>query len=129
MPDIDRIKTNQGREESPVCLGDLIARQVAFGGQDGLDPIQRSEEFCKSFLISILAGCEATSIHTVVDGVVDPVVDRIDFREQIFRHKSSLEPVIPSKAEFSIRMISLDSLLTMVPVSRSHKMGTVTRPE
>ena len=94
VSDIDRIKTNQGREESPVRLGDLIAHQVAVGGQDGLDPIERSEKFSESFLISILAGCEATSVHAVVDRVVNALIDRIDFRRSSSGYKSSVEPVI-----------------------------------
>ena len=36
-------------------------------------------------------------------------------------------PVIRSKAEFSIRMISADSFETIVPVSLSQSTGTVTR--
>jgi hypothetical protein len=36
---------------------------------------------------------------------------------------------MPLKAELNMRMISADSLLTIVPVALSQRTGTVTRPE
>jgi hypothetical protein len=79
-------------------------------------------------VIGRLAGGEAGFVDAIVDVRIDPRVDLIDPRSRSSSGlKSSVLPVIPSKAELNIRMISALSFETMRPVSVSQRTGTVTR--
>ena len=71
---------------------------------------------------------EARLVDAVVYPVVDACIQDVNFRPEFLG--IIVSPVAPQalKAELNIRMISEDSLFTMVPVALSQSSGTVARP-
>jgi hypothetical protein len=96
--------------------------------EDLFQTLQRRKYRIDRFVIGLLAGGESGFIDAVVDVVVDPAVQLINLRAQRRRVVIPARAPSPSKAVLNMRMISADSLLTMVCCFLSHSTGTVTRP-
>ena len=82
MPNIDGVKTHQGREQAPVCLGDLITNQIALLGENAFKPIECLEQLGNFLFVNILTGRKARLVHPIVDLVVHTLVDSINLRHQ-----------------------------------------------
>ena len=73
-----------------------------------------------------MGGGEAGSVDAVVDVVIDQRIDCVDLGTQLDRIEIKLGVAQASKALLSMRMISADSLLTMVsPMIKGVRMGLV----
>lgn len=76
------VETDEGDEEFPVQLGDLVAHQVATGGEAGLQFVQGFKQGADVLLIRGLGGGEAGLVDAVVHGFVDAWVEGIDLFAQ-----------------------------------------------
>ena len=112
--DIDRIKANQRGPQANVRFRQAIARQVAMLAQDLFQAFQRFKHLSDRFVIRFLAGGETGLIDTVIDVVVNPAVQLINFLAQLNRVVIPARAPCASNAVLNMRMISADSLLTMV---------------
>ena len=121
---IHRVETNQGGPQTNIGLRQLVTGQEAVLAKDLFQTLQRCKYPIDRFVIGLLAGGESGFIDPVVDVVIDPAVQLINLRAQLRR----VVIPSPSNAVFNMRMISADSLLTMVCCFLSHNTGTVTRP-
>jgi hypothetical protein len=115
VPVIHGIETHQRGEQPDIRLGQRVVAQESRLRQPLLQPIQRLEQWRDRFLIRGLRRGKPRLVDTVVDGRVDTLVP-------------ARAPMV-SNALLNIRMISDDSLLTIVWVCWSHSTGTVARPE
>lgn len=71
MTEVDGIKAHQGGKEAHVSFGDVIAHQVAAGGQALFHPIQGVPQALVGLLVGILGASETATIDPVVDFGVD----------------------------------------------------------
>ncbi len=79
MTDIDKVETQQRRQQPDVGLGEAIAAQVAAVGQPLLKKIERLEQRADRLLISLLSRREARAVDAVVQRRVDARIERVDF--------------------------------------------------
>jgi hypothetical protein len=106
-----------------------VAAQIAVPVKMGLEPVQRFEQCPHRRLVAVLRGGETGAVDAVVDRRIDELVPAVYFTPQLYGiHVGSGFVAYASNSRFSIRMISEDSLLTIVRRSRSHSVGTVTLP-
>ena len=129
MAVVDEVEAQQRRKRPPVRLGDALSHEVAALGKPFLQGIKPMEYFPDRFFVCPLCLGEAGTVDAVVDVLVDKVVYLVDFIAQILRGKVETRVSQALNAELNIRMISDDSLLTIVRRLRSHSVGTVTLPE
>ena len=80
---VDRIETQQRREEPPVCFGDLLAKQEGLRAETALEPVKHREQLLIRFLIGGLRCGEAGAIDAVVDRRIDLRVQRVDVRRRL----------------------------------------------
>jgi hypothetical protein len=125
---IGGVEANERHESADVGLGEIFASDVAVLRQMRFELVERREDAERRFLIGRLLLGEAGPIDAIVERVVDQRIPPVDRTAQYFRIKSLVSPVIPSKAVFSMRMMSADSLLTMRPSFMSQRTGTDTLP-
>ncbi len=126
--DIDRIKANQRRPQADIRFRQTIARQIAVLAEDLLQTLKRFKDFSNRFVVGFLAGGKTGLVNAVINVVVNPAVQLIDFVSQLNRIVIPGARAWASKAVLNMRMISADSLLTIVWFFLSHRTGTVTRP-
>ena len=124
MAVINCVEPHPRREQPPVRFGDLTSHQIALPGETLLDFVERGEDRACRFLVSFLRGRKTGAVNAVVDIGIDDIVDGIDLAAK----RCGITPVKASKAQLSMRMISGDSLLTIVRRFLSHSTGTETRP-
>ena len=74
MPEIHRVEAHQGREQTPVRLGDRGAEQIPACRQALLEKVERAEQFRDGFLVGFLGRRETGPVDAVVDGAVDALV-------------------------------------------------------
>jgi len=82
MPVIYRIEANGSGEQAPIGLGQVLAGQVALLAQSPLHPVEFAKQLVEGFLVGVLGGGEPGAVHAVVDGRVDPRIERIDLAAQ-----------------------------------------------
>ena len=82
VPDVHDVEAQQGGDEADVGLRHLVAGEITLRGQPVVDEIERLEQRYHGGLVGLLRRREACLVHTVVDLVVDEVVDDIDFAAQ-----------------------------------------------
>ena len=101
-----------------------VPAQVAPPGQVPVEPVQRPEQRLDGGIVGGLRGGEACLVHPVVHGGVDAAVQRVHLAAAAppGRSRRAARPLL-SKALLNMRMMSALSLLTMVPVCRSHSIG------
>ena len=77
--DIDRIKANQRRPQADIRFRQTIARQVAVLAEDLLQTLKRFKDFSDRFVVGFLAGGKTGLVNAVINVVVNPAVQLIDF--------------------------------------------------
>lgn len=129
--DIDRIKANQRGPQANVRFRQAIARQVAMLAQDLFQAFQRFKHLSDRFVIRFLAGGETGLIDTVIDVVVNPAVQFINFLAQLHRIVISGTGAVRVKrgiehADDFRRLIADNRLVFLVPQHRhGHAPGVV----
>lgn len=126
--DIHRIKADQRGPQADVRLRQAVARQIAMLAEDLLQSFQGFKDFSDRFVVRFLAGGKSCFIDAVVNVVVDPAVQFVNFIAQLNR------VVIPGTGAVRVKrgiehandfsgFIADDRLVFL-----SHSTGTVTRP-
>ena len=83
--DIDRIKANQRRPQADIRFRQTIARQIAVLAEDLLQTLKRFKDFSNRFVVGFLAGGKTGLVNAVINVVVNPAVQLIDFVSQLNR--------------------------------------------
>ena len=126
--DIDRIETYQRCPQTNIGFCQSIAGEVAMLAKDLLNALQRLKDFLDRLVVSFLAGGKPGLVNTVIDVVVNPAIQLINFFPQFSGIIIARPRAVSIKSGMNMRIISADSLLTMVWFFLSHSTGTVTRP-
>ena len=128
---VDRVEADQGGEQAPVCLGQVLAGQVALPAQALFKPVQLAEQVVVGFFVGVLGGREAGPVHAVVHPWVDARVERVDLAMQGLgiqvegRAGQAIEGAV-EHAQDVRRFVADDALLTLVPEHRyRHPAGVV----
>ena len=80
------IESDECGEEADVCEGDAsVGDEIALLRQDLLDSLQRIEQFVERLLIRLLRRRKSAAIYTVVDVLVNILVDFVDLRLELGR--------------------------------------------
>ena len=82
MGDVHRVEPGQGHPQPHIGLGERVTEQVTPGGQPLVQVIQGGEQAGHRAVVGLLRGGEPAPVHAVVDGGVDPLVERVDLRPQ-----------------------------------------------
>ncbi len=82
MAVVDGVEAHERREQAPVGFGEQIADQIALKSQPPFKPLQAAKQLCDSRFVSFLTRGEACAVDAVVDRLVDPTVDLVDFPGQ-----------------------------------------------
>ena len=130
--DIDRIEANQRGPQADVRFRQAIARQVAMLAQDLLQTLQRFKHLSNRFVIRFLAGGETCLVDTVVDVVVNPAVQLVNFLSQLSRIIISGTGAVRVKggiehADDFRRLIADNRLVFLVPQHRHGNAPGVVR--
>lgn len=128
MRDIHRIKADECCPQANISLCKPITCQIAMLTEDLLQPRQRGKDVFYRVIIGLLTGSEARFIDAIVNVVINPAVQFVDLVAQFWGIVVPGFCPCASNAVLNMRMISADSLLTIVWFFLSHKTGTVTRP-
>ena len=65
MDDVDGVEADDGDEEADVGLGELVADEVIFAFEDGLEAVERGEEREDGGFVGFLRRGEAGLVHAV----------------------------------------------------------------
>ena len=120
---IHEVKAREGREQPPVGLGQLVAREKTVVFEDALEPRQTVKKRMNRVVIGILRRREPGFIDAIVNGLVNAFVDVGDLFAQVSR------PIIISIAGDFIkrtvehandlgRFVRYDRVLRLVPKHR-----------
>ena len=85
MAVINRVEADQRHEQSPVRFGHPIAEQIAAVCQPRIQFVERLEQSRRRPLVRFLATGEPCQINAVVHPLVNCLVERIDFLDEIRR--------------------------------------------
>src|SRR5271165_4724980 len=129
MPIINRIETDQCCKQAPIRLGYARPTEIALASKPFFKLIERCKNRAHGLLIGGLRGCKTRPVDAVIDAVIYLSVEAIDLAAKIFGIVIAGLCANAVNALLNIRMISADSLFTMLLVCLSHNAGTVTRPE
>ncbi len=78
MADIDRIKAQERREQTPVGFCQAWTRQISLCWKRIFQFVECIEQLAECFFIGILCGGKARTIDAIVDVRIDEVVQRIN---------------------------------------------------
>ncbi len=78
MAEVHRIEAHGRGEQAPVGFRQVFPGQITLFAQPPFDPIQLAKQLVECLFIRLLCGGEARAVYAIVDGRVDPRVERID---------------------------------------------------
>jgi len=79
VTDIDGVKPDDGDPKPDVGFGQDTSNEIVFSGQHLLKPIKRIEKWHDGFLVCLLRRCKSRLVHPIVDSIIYPFIDGIDF--------------------------------------------------
>ncbi len=82
VTDVHRVKAQQRGEQAPVGFGEPFAAQISPARQALFQPVQRLEQWHDRLFVGRLRGRESGLVHAVVDVLVNPFVELVDFGAQ-----------------------------------------------
>src|SRR5580704_18211311 len=101
MTIVNRVEANQRDEKPPVRFERRIPEQIAAGGQSRIQLIERLKERIDSLFVRRLGGRKPCSIDSIVDRLVNQLIEPINVRSILLRIE--IQVAISIRVEFTVQ--------------------------